>query len=505
MITFLKKSEVLREGRKLIKGGLFCVPHKPHSDRLINDRRPANVRERRLNWCQLPSGPLLCQLILEHSESIRASGDDLSNYFYLIKHLESWQPRNCFGRPFRGDLLPELGLKSRELYLPAFRVLCMGDTNGVDIAQATHEAILREEGCLNELHTLTHGELFPASRTLEGLYIDDHLCFQVLEKKKLRNRAVLEDEVITHKTRTKYDKLGLPRSMKKSFDKEYTFKAWGTVVDSNSGCVSAPGDKLRQIEALVCAVLDNGYASKKSLQKIIGLFIHPFMHRRECMSIFHHIYLFIEKLDDTQIIRLPHHIRDEILCASLLLPLAQSNARWPVSTQVSSTDASSTGGGRAATLTSRAFAKSLYRFGEKKGEYCRLDWEKNALPPPTDMQQAPSTLTETLLQHSWVTTQARIFRKKEHILLELEMLKEEIRDRVSSGRGGCRIVNLCDSRVVVGAYAKGRSSSRQLNHRLRACMAWTLGGDLSVRLTFVWTPIVTLLTTPQEVDSFQIS
>ena len=485
MIAFLKKSDVLKEGRKLIKGGLFCVPHKPHSDRLINDRRPANVREKRLNWCQLPSGPLLCQLILEHNESIRASGDDLSNYFYLIKHLEAWQPRNCFGRPFRGDLLPELGLKPRELYLPAFKVLCMGDTNGVDIAQATHEAILKEEGCLDDLQTLTHGELFPASRTLEGLYIDDHLCFQVLEKKKFRSRGILEDETITHKARAKYDELGLPRSMKKSFDKEYNFKAWGTAVDSNSGRVGAPCDKLRQIESLVCALLDNGFASKKSLQKVIGLFIHPFMHRRECMSIFHHVYLFIERLGDTQVVRIPQHIRDELLCASLLLPLAQSNARWPVSTQIAATDASSTGGGRAATLTSRAFAKSLYRFGGKKGEYCRLDWEKNALPPPTDMQQAPAALTDTLMQHSWVTTQARTFRRKEHInLLELEMLKEEICDRVSSGRGGCRIINLCDSRVVVGAYAKGRSSSRQLNHRLRACMAWTLGGDLSV--TNLW-------------------
>lgn len=66
MITFIKKRDVLRDGKKLIKGGLFCVPHKAESDRLINDRRPANLREKRLEWCQLPSGPLLCQLILEN-------------------------------------------------------------------------------------------------------------------------------------------------------------------------------------------------------------------------------------------------------------------------------------------------------------------------------------------------------------------------------------------------------------------------------------------------------
>ena len=485
MITFLEKSQVISEGRRLIKGGLFCVPHKETSDRLINDRRPANVRENRLNWCQLPSGPSLCQLILDQTQSIRASGDDLSNYFYLIKHLEAWQPRNAFGRPFRGALLPEAGLKPNVLYLPAFRVLCMGDTNGVDIAQATHEALLKKVGCLKPHQTIIHGQVFPASNTLEGLYIDDHLTFQVVRKKKLRDRGVLEDEIITKKARDRYDELKLPRSKKKSFDKCYNFKAWGTQVDSNLGIVSSPLEKLRSIEALTIALLFSGQASKKTLQKVVGLFIHPFMHRRECMCIFHHIYHHIEKLPEGKIAKLPQHIRDELLCATLLLPLAGTNARWPVSTQVSATDASSTGGGRAATLTSRPFAKVLFRFGEKRGEYCRLDWDKNAIPPPSDMELAPKALSETLLQHKWEVTQQKIYRRKEHInLLELDMLREEIKARVSSGRGSCRVVNLCDSRVVVGAYAKGRSSSCQMNFRLRSCAAWALAGDISI--TNLW-------------------
>ena len=45
------------------------------------------------------------------------------------------------------------------------------------------------------------------------------------------------------------------------------------------------------------------------------------------------------------------------------------------------------------------------------------------------------------------------------------MVKQEIKDRANSNRGFCRVVNLCDSRVVVGAFGKGRSSSRNLNHK----------------------------------------
>eukprot|EP00438_Fugacium_kawagutii_P015754 Skav233443 [mRNA] locus=scaffold1486:339543:342293:- [translate_table: standard] len=485
MITFLKKQDVLAEGRKLIKGGLFCVPHKPESDRLINDRRPLNARENRLDWCQLPAGPLLCQLILTREQSIRASGDDLSNYFYLIKHLESWHHRNCFGRPFKGRLLPELGLDSNQLYMPAFKVVCMGDTNGVDLAQATHEAILESVGCLQSNQTLTYGKVFPCSNTLEGLYIDDHLAFQVVGKKKIRKRGKHRDEHIMEASRAQYAALGLPRSEKKAFDKQYQFKAWGTAVDSKTGSVSAPVEKLRQIESLTVALLDHGVASKKALQKLMGLYIHPFMHRRECMSIFHHAYRYVDNLPEIGTFKLPQSIRDELVTAAVLLPLTGCNIRWPVSVQISATDASLVRGGRAACITSKGFAKSLYRFGEKRGEYTRLDWESQAIPPPSTMHAAPSALVESLMKHTWTASDSKPFKKKEHInLLELEMVKQEIVDRVNSGRGHCRVVNLCDSRVVVGCYAKGRSSSVQMNARMRSCLAWSLVGDIS--LTNLW-------------------
>ncbi len=485
MITFIPKNKALKEGRKIIRGGLFAVPHKEASDRLINDRRPLNARERKLGWCELPAGPMLAQLILEKTESIRASGDDLSNYFYLIKHLDEWLPRNCFGHPIKGSMLRDLGLSPNVTYMASFRVLCMGDQNGVCIAQATHEGVLKAANCLKEGQTLNYQKVFPASRTLEGLYIDDHLVFQVLEKKKLRDRGEENDMTLLHDSRERYRELGLPRSSKKAFQKEYSFKAWGTCVDSSSGRVGAPIEKLRQIEGLAVALLSGGVITKKALQKLIGLFVHPFMHRRECMCVFHHVYQYMDKMNEGVSQKMPQFIRDEIAVAVLLLPLSCSNIRWPISAQLSATDASSKGGGRASTITTRVFAKCLYRLGEKRGEYTRLDWSDFPIEPPSSMEPLPEVLVNTLMHHSWTTTQSCRFRRKEHInLLELEMLKQEVKGRIQSGNFGCRIVNLCDSRVVVGAWAKGRSSSKQLNHRLRTCLPWMLAGEVSV--TNLW-------------------
>ena len=205
------------------------------------------------------------------------------------------------------------------------------------------------------------------------------------------------------------------------------------------------------------------------------------MHRRECMCVFHHVYQYMDKMHEGVSTKIPQYIRDEIAVATLLLPLSCCNVRWPISVQVSATDASSSGGGRASTITTRAFAKSLYRLGEKRGEYTRLDWSEFPIEPPSSMEPLPKILVDTLMQHSWSTTQSCRFGRKEHInLLELEMLKQEVKSRVNSGRSNCRLVNLCGSRVVVGAWAKGRSSSKQLNHRLRSCLPWVLAGEISV-------------------------
>ena len=83
------------------------------------------------------------------------------------------------------------------------------------------------------------------------------------------------------------------------------------------------------------------------------------------MSIFHHIYSFVGRMPEQGLITL----LDELFTAVLVLPLAEASARWPVSIQVSATDASSRRGGQASTLTTKAFAKTLYRFSEKNGVY----------------------------------------------------------------------------------------------------------------------------------------
>ena len=157
MIVLIPAEDVpLDSDGKPILGGIFCVPHKPGADRLINDRRPPNLHEGSLHWESLPHGSQLCLMILHPEEILRGSGDDLSNYFYLLSHSEPWLPRNAFGRRLRGEHYAAFGGKPGAWYYPAFRVVCMGDKNAVSIAQATHLALLEAHGCMRPEEVLAY-------------------------------------------------------------------------------------------------------------------------------------------------------------------------------------------------------------------------------------------------------------------------------------------------------------------------------------------------------------
>ena len=135
------------DGRKLLSG-LFCVPHKLESDRLIFDRRPGNATESRLSWITLPHGTQMCQLRLKPGEHVRASADDISNYFYHLKLPDNAGKRSGFGQVITGGAAVKLGGLSSGRYHLVSCVWNMGDHNAVDVAQATHEEVLIKGGAL---------------------------------------------------------------------------------------------------------------------------------------------------------------------------------------------------------------------------------------------------------------------------------------------------------------------------------------------------------------------
>ena len=465
---------------KIISGGLFAVPHKETSDRIICDRRPINELERRLVWAKLPHGSLLTQIILPKNCSIRGSGDDLSNYFYLLKHRQDWLHRNTVGSPVSGSDFSEYGCLPDQKYILAFNVIPMGDLNAVDIAQQTHLEILRDCGCMSPDQVLSFRAPVPATNTFEGLYIDDHVAIQVLPKKKFRHgpqNQQFRDEEIMRDSRKHYKNLGIPVSEKKAYTKSPSFTAWGTHVDNATGRVGTPLAKLKQLSQLLVEVCRLPRVTQKVLQKVLGLIVHPAMHQRLIMSLLQEAYIWVENIGPHKALKMPNAVREELLMVSLCLCLCHSNIRHPISTRIGASDASLTGGGRAATLTTGGIAETLYRYSVHKGEPVRLDWEKGRLAPPTQLRPALPELEALMQAHTWNTTHKCRFGHKQHInLLELKMIKAELVDLVKHSTSPQRAVLLVDSRVAAGAWG---------NRILRSMLGWALVGQKSLHLIWV--------------------
>ena len=111
LALLLPEDCVLRDAKgDAVTAGFFAVPQKAETDRIITDRRPQNWTESRLSWAELPQGCLLTQLIPKDGESVRGSGDDISNYFHLLKHRRAWVYRNAVGRRLPGEKFVEMGL-----------------------------------------------------------------------------------------------------------------------------------------------------------------------------------------------------------------------------------------------------------------------------------------------------------------------------------------------------------------------------------------------------------
>ena len=125
-----KDIPVDRDGRKLLSG-VFAVEHKAESDRVIFDRRAQNATERRLKWVELPHGTVFTRLRLQEDETLRAHGDDISNYFYHLGLEKHFQKRSAFGRVFTGAAAEKLGGNPQERYHLMTTVWTMGDHNSV--------------------------------------------------------------------------------------------------------------------------------------------------------------------------------------------------------------------------------------------------------------------------------------------------------------------------------------------------------------------------------------
>ena len=500
MVSLFPEDELPRDPKgKPLVAGLFCVKKNEKEDRLILDRRPANAMMERLRWAELPSAACFTRMLLRDNQFLRASGDDLRNYYYALKLPPCSLRYNAVGRRVPQKLVKLMGADPTRHYRLAFRVLGMGDRNACDIAQAVHQHVLQTGGLLAEDDTLVYGSPVPEGDLWEGIYLDDLL---IALRMTMPHTIPLngsfqppvpqvDDVDVQHvkAAEAAYQAAGLQRAEHKSFRFEPRFRAWGAEVDGVLGTVGSPLAVRQQVWWLLKRVVEQGSCTKVGLQQILGYVCFMFSFRREFYSLQHHIYKFLRTCPEKGICRLPGFVLDELRAIALHIPFAFHNMRRKIADQVLATDATPTSGGGVRADVSNSLAEKLLRLSEVKGSPVRLDgdyFEHDSHSAPKEPSKFASSVSECL---RWRVTSSYSFHNTKHVnLQEAKALKKEL---VSFARhfGNRGKIQICfnDSQVCVGAFAKGRSSSFRLNGILRSLLPHLLFGDIQAVLLWVET------------------
>ena len=161
--------------------------------------------------------------------------------------------------------------------------------------------------------------------------------------------------------------------------------------------------------------------------------------------------------------------------------------RRKLSETLFATDATPTSGGSVRAAISPKLAKALWRHTEVKSDPLRLDRD-DAFELTAELPKEPSQFVSVVSQClEWRVVRGYTTRQTSHInLQECRALRKQLIEIAADPANHNKIqLLLNDSRVVIGALTKGRSSSFRLNGILRALLPHLLFGRLGLGMLWV--------------------
>lgn len=352
--TYLLRDEVFEGPDGPLVNGMFGVTKDETVKgievyRLIMNLIPLNsiCQSIRGDVDTLPSWSMMNPLVLQPTEDLVISSEDVRCFFYTMRVPACWHKYLAFNKLVPDAALP-LDLRGKEVYL-ASRVLPMGFVNSVSLAQHVHRnlATSEEAGQVNIPEAeLRKDKAFTAANPAWRVYLDN---FDVLEKVDHDNLA----EVVGSSSpgilalRSQYEHWEVPRNVKKSVSTQVSAEVQGAMVDGHLGVAYPREVKLLKYVSATLALCGSSSVSQRQVQVVCGGLVYISMFRRPLLGCLNRVWSFIEsfKSEGTSVRPLPEDCRLEMLRFVSLLPLARMDFRVPLDEQVSCSDASTHGGG----------------------------------------------------------------------------------------------------------------------------------------------------------------
>ena len=473
------------------RAGLFSLMKNLEVDRLILDSRPANILESPLTaWTQTMGCPLpLLDLVLDPSEVLVASGEDLKDYYYYYQVSSSRACRNAiayelsYAEAQQFEAFSKVA-HSKGPFVPALNTMAMGDLNAVEFGQQAHVMLALATGLrMDDLLTL-RGK-FPRQDWAVGVVIDDLIVVEKIP------RSVPESGVsslIAENMVAAYEAVGLKPNDKKRFRTELRSKFWGVSIDGEEGLLRATLDRSLPIAFITAQVAQLGFANRKLLEVLAGSWTSILQLRKRCMCLLATIFEDIQRHEYEEVFSLSAETVEELWCLVLLSPLFCADLRAQPVSALSLVDASDSWQAEVEATLPDAVAAELGRQKLTKAAWTKLlspvralKRLHNLLPPEEEIPEGEEVVrahpmwTRLAKSLKFVVKQRKRIKKRTHINISELRAALRAEARVAKRHPNARPLIGSDSQVTLGSVIKGRSSSKALNCELKRALPDVLG------------------------------
>lgn len=138
----------------------------------------------------------------------------------------------------------------------------------------------------------------------------------------------------------------MPRHPKKAVARSVHAEVQGAEVDGEAGVAAPKAEKLGKYLCLCHLLLTTGRCTQRQMQVVAGGFVYFCTFRRPLLGALNHVWEFIHSFEGGSFVQqIPAGVRLELSRFCLLCPLAKMNFRLALSSTVTASDASTTGGG----------------------------------------------------------------------------------------------------------------------------------------------------------------
>ena len=243
-----------------------------------------------------------------------------------------------------------------------------------------------------------------------------------------------------------------------------------------------PASRMWTLLSAVAELLEDPHASPAGVRAFLGTLQWYDLLERSKLSVYDDVYGFAASSPEAEQRCVPRTCLTELLCGVVLGPFWGFDMRTPHQPLIVASDASTSFGlGVSVTELPLERVRALSRLDVRTGDHvvlgCAVEGDKDRLGTPHSLD----------LEFSDFTTVLSVKAEKEHInIMEgkafLLALRWVLRRPQLHKR---RLVVLIDSKVWIGAAAKGRSSSPSLLRLLRRVAALVLGTGLVVHYLFI--------------------